>query len=191
MSVKLIYVLLSVKIIYNSKLCIMNSPLDTYKVLKSHKSSTFNLVKWHFEDILKSIKRKLTLKRKYSDPFTCNVSRDIHHDTFYQVFRCIRDYVPSIAVYTEVKRNKKKVTGYNIKFEHIGPFTFHLSQLAEELKDTVSSEFLRKTFACGSRAKVVATKDKPLVINYKCSTNVMTMICHFETKNSYGNVTSY
>ena len=39
-------------------------PLETYAVLKKHKSDSYELVSWHFSEILKSINRKITLKKK-------------------------------------------------------------------------------------------------------------------------------
>ena len=52
--------------------------LQSYEVLKRHNNASCELIEWHFTEIAKSIKRKITLKRKVTDPFTCTVSRDIH-----------------------------------------------------------------------------------------------------------------
>ena len=167
-------------------------PLETYEVLKSNQTSIFEIVQWHFEEIIKGINRKISLKKKYKDPFTCIVTRDIHPSTFYQVFRAIRDYKITFGTKAEVFKNKRKqVTGYSLSFTHFGALKFHLCQLTEKEKEDIEKEFLSKSFACGSRAKVVASDQKPFVITYKCSTSSLTLKCHYETTNSYGNVTSF
>lgn len=166
-------------------------PLDTYSVLSDHKQKSFDLIKWHITEVLKSIKRKLTLKRKYSDPFTAVVIRDIHSDTFYQLFRCIRDFRSQVGIKTKTEKNKKgKPTLRMITFSHFGHFRFHVGKLTG-LSEREVKDHLSKIFPCKSRGQVLATEEKPITISFKCSTNVMTVKCHFQTKNVYGNVTSY
>ena len=146
------------------------------------------MVKWHFIEILASIQRRITLKRKFKDPFTCVVYRDIHKNIFYQAFRAIRDYPIQFGTFTEVLRNKKNVIiGYSIKFEHLGAFKFHLKQLADE--DTSNS--LSKKFTTGSSAAVVVTPEKPATLNYKVSNSSLTIRVQYEIKNKYGVMTSY
>ena len=154
--------------------------LETYEVLRSYDCKIFTIIQWHFEEILKGINRKLTLKRKFTDPFTCTVSREIFKDTFYQVFRAIRDYKITVGTYTNVIRNKKKViTGYSFRFVHFGAFKYHFSQLAITEKSVVEQS-LSKPFPCGSIANVVITEEKPLEISYKCSSSTLVLKCHFE-----------
>ena len=103
-------------------------PLDTYKVLNEHKCSTSTFINWHITEVLRSIKRKLTLKRKYSDPFTVVVVRDIHKDVFYELFRCIRDFRSGVGIETKTERNKKgQPTVRSIIFTHFGHFVTTLN----------------------------------------------------------------
>ena len=112
------------------------------------------------------------------------MTRDIHPSTFYQLFRTIRDYKITIGSKKEVfKIKKKQITGYSISFEHFRALRYHFGQLADKDKKDIEEE-------CGSRAKVVASEQKPFVITYKCSTSSITLKCHYESLNSYGNVTS-
>ena len=166
-------------------------PLDTYKVLNEHKCSTSTFINWHITEVLRSIKRKLTLKRKYSDPFTVVVVRDIHKDVFYELFRCIRDFRSGVGIETKTERNKKgQPTVRSITFTHFGHFRYHAQQLTALGEDDVKN-FLAKSFSCKSCAKVLATKENPITITFKYSTNTMTLKSHYVTKNVYGNVTSY
>jgi len=165
--------------------------LQSYEVLKRHNNASCELIEWHFTEIAKSIKRKITLKRKFTDPFTCTVSRDIHKTIFYQAFIAVRDYETKFGTQTAVSRNKKNiVTGYSITFEHFGAFKFHLSKLCNQSKQEVAN-LLSKSFSCGSKGKVIVTNEKPAVITYNCTRNSLTLKCHYETVNVYGNTTSY
>lgn len=166
--------------------------MNTYEILDNHKAETCKLVEWHFTEVTKSIKRKITLKRKFSDPFTCTVNRDLHKDIFYQVFRAIRDYKIQFGTLTEVTRNKKNiVTSYSIFFEHLGSFKYHISKLCKRDKKEIADLYFSKVFSCGSKANIVVTKEKPAVITFKCTRSILTSKCHYTTVNKYGNTTSY
>jgi len=127
-------------------------PIETYEVLRSQKCSISTIIEWHFEEVLKSINRKISLKWKYKDPFTCTVFRELHRDTFHQAFRAVRDYKITLGVKASITKNKKK---------------------------SFINELFSKTFACGSVGKIVITEKKPLEITYKCSTSTMQLKCHY------------
>ena len=164
-------------------------PLETYEVLKKHKSDSYELVSWHFSEILKSINRKITLKKKLTEPFLCTVVREIHVNIFYQIFRAIRDYKITFGTETsELRNSKKQVTSYSVKFSHFGAFRYHLGQLSGKEKEEVVT-LLKKTFPTGGNGNVVVSEEKPVILTYKVSTLVLK--CHFETVNRYGHVTSF
>lgn len=171
----------------------IHKPLESYKSLREKKCLIANTINWHFEEVLKSIGRKVTLKRKFKDPFICTVYREIYIDTFKQVFRAVRDYKTNIGFTTATKttgRRGSKVSEYSLTFTHLGVAKFHLAQLVNGNKDLVEKAFLKK-FTCGSVGKVVVSEEKPLTITYKCSSSNMELKCHFITINSFGNVTSF
>ena len=119
------------------------------------------------------------------------VSRDVHEGTFYQLFRCIRDFKSAVGIETNTITNKKgKPTVRSITFKHFGHFRYHAEHLSKLSGDDVK-DFLRKSFPCKSCGKVLATEEKPITITFKYATKTMTLKCHYITKNVYGNVTSY
>ena len=164
-------------------------PLQSYSVLKEHKSSTYNLVKWHFETIVRSIYRKISLKRKYKDPFTCSIFNTIHKDLFYKGFQAVRDYQIQFGRSIEVIKNRKgEIVTYIVKFEHYGAFKFHLKELSgvENIED-----LFKRTFTCGSIGKIKVSAEKPAALTYKCRTNTLHFHIHYEITNKFGNITSY
>ena len=105
-------------------------------------------------------------------------------------YLAIRDYKITFGTNAEVFKNKRKqVTGYSLSFTHFGALKFHLCQLTEKEKKDIEEDFFSKSFACGSRAKVVTSDQKLFVITYKnVQTSSLTLKCHYETTNSYGNM---
>ena len=167
----------------------MQSSLQSYDCLKSHQLNTYTIIKWHFSSIIKSVNRKLTLKRKFKDPFTCTISIIIHKEIFYQAFRAVRDYYIRTGQETEIKKNKQgKITGYSLKFIHFGVFKYHLEQLSG-IGNIYSDLF--KNFPSGSVAKVVVSPEKPASFDFRCSSDTLNIKIHYNVTNKYGNVTSF
>ena len=122
-------------------------PLESYEFLKEHKSETFEIVVWHFGEIIQSVHRKISLKQKFSEPFTCLVVREVYPKVFYEIIRAIRDYKIKLGVETSVSRNSKnQVAAYSVKFTHIGVFQYHFGQLSNKGKEEISA-LLNKTFS--------------------------------------------
>ena len=95
-------------------------------------------------------------------------------------------------VSSQVRRKTKKgeVKSHTLTFVHLGTFIHHLSKLSGLSKRDVK-ESLTKTFANECVAEVIVSPEKPVVLNFKVSTNICTLKCHFQTKNKFGNVTSF
>jgi len=107
--------------------------METYTVLEEKNINIIKLVHWHFGIILQSVKRKISNKQTYRDPFFISTTSIIHSDIFYQVFRAIRDYQTTFGTQTQVLRDsKKKVKQYCITFTHFGAFKFYLKKLSGE-----------------------------------------------------------
>jgi len=165
--------------------------LETYDVLKGHKSNTHTLVQWHFDKFLLSTKKRFTLKRKFRDPFTCQTSREINVAIFYEVYCAVRIYKSNFGYITSTVKNKKgNIRSYEIKFTHQGAFEYHMSELSGFKKSDVK-KYLQKTFPNNCKARVVVSTEKPVLLIYKRSTSVCNLKCFYETINSFGNVTSY
>ena len=166
-------------------------PLDTYEVLKTNNVLVYDITKWHFEKFLIAINKRLTLKRKYTDPFKVTTTREINKTVFYEIFRALRDFVPHTGITASTEKNKKgSIALYKIQFNHFGTFIYHSSLLTGLSKSEVKKQ-INKTFSTGCKANVVITDEKPAEIIFKVSTSVCTVKCNFVTINRFGNVTSY
>lgn len=165
--------------------------LDTYKVLQEEKTSIYEIVNWHFVKILKLLNNRLSLKRRFKNPFLSTVSREINKEIFYRAYRAVRDFPSSIGQSCHTERNKKgTILSYNLKFSHRGTFVHHLSKLCR-LSHGEVKELLKKTFPNSCKGKYIISEEKPIIITYKLSTSICVLKAHFETINKYGNVTSY
>ena len=154
-----------------------------YKVLKEHKSTTFEIVEWHFKSIIESIKRKIILRPNYRDPHTVKISVVIFKQVFYQVYRAVRDYPIQFGISCETNKKGTIVKGYVIKFSHIAALRFHLKQLScvEEI-----DEYFQRKFKHGERAKLTVSEEDPAVFEYKVSTDTLNIRIKYCVVNKYG-----
>ena len=157
--------------------------LMPYKVLKEHKSSTFEIVEWHFKWIIQSLKRKIILRPNFRDPHMIKISVVIFKKVFYQVYRAIRDYPTQFGISCEANKKGTIVKGYVIKFTHIAALRFHLKQLSgvEEVDD-----YFQRKFQHGERAKLTVTEEEPAVFEYKVSTDTLNIRIKYSVVNKYG-----
>ena len=162
-----------------------NAPrtLDVYKVLREHRSSTSDIIEWHFLSIIESIRRKLTLRQLFNDPFTVKLATVIYKEVFYQAYRAIRDVHTTFGTYCEAEKKNRKVKGYTIKFTHISALRYHLKQLTN--LDNVDSYFL-KTFPNGEKATLKVTEDQPASFDYKISTSTLLIRIKYSVVNKHG-----
>ena len=89
-------------------------PLQPYKILKEHQSSTSELITWHFTNIVESIHRKLTLRQNFRDPFTVKITIIIFRNLFYQAYRSLQFVItpPNLASSaTLIKTERRKLLG--------------------------------------------------------------------------------
>lgn len=163
--------------------------MDTYKYLENHKTQTQSLVNWHFKLILTSVRRKITLRQKYRDPFTITVTSLVHPDIFYQAFRAVRDFKTKIGFKADCERTAKgKPKLYVLTFDQLGVFKFHLCKLSNSKS---VSHFLKKEFVRGEKGTIEVSSEKPAVISYKVSTGTLTLQCSYICKNSFGYICSF
>ena len=58
------------------------SILDSYKSLRDRKLNLGELVEFHIKSIIESVYRKITLKQKYKNPWSVEISGVIYSDIF-------------------------------------------------------------------------------------------------------------
>lgn len=160
-------------------------PLQPYKILKEHQSSTSELITWHFTNIFESIHRKLTLPQNFRDSFTVKITTIIFRNLFYQAYRAIRDYPTQFGIICNTNKNRtKKVTGYVVKFTLKDAFQFHLKKLCGDNED-IERNFC-KWFQHREKAELIVTEENPALFEYKVSTDTMNISIKYSIKNKYG-----
>ena len=162
---------------------------EPYKILEEHKISTFSVLNWHFQEILKSVNRKITLKQSFRHPFTVVLSATIFKELYYQGYRAVRDYPVQFGTETSTLTNKKGVLkSYEIKFTKIQSLRFHLKQLSG-LEDV--DVYLKKKFPHEEKGNVIVSEEDPVVLFFKLSTNTLTITMKFQVMNQHGTICNF
>ena len=164
------------------------SRFEPYKILKEHQLSTFTIVQWHFQSVLKSVKRKITLRQSFRNPFTIVLSETIYKDVYYQAYRVICDYPIHFGTKTKTVKKSGVVKSYEIKFTAIQSLRFHLKQLSN-LDD--ADQYLKKSFPHGEKGEVLVSEEQPALFFFKVSTNTLTVTMNFSLKNQHGTVFTF
>ena len=168
---------------------IINGIIDTYKYLEKHQSETKKLIHWHFKLVLTSLRRKITLRQKYRDPYTITVSTLVHPEVYYQAFRAVRDFDAKIGFTATTERTAKgKAKLHILKFDRLGVFKYHFKKLSD-VKNI--GYYCKKEFKRGETGTLEVSADKPAVVTYKISTGTLTLQCSYVCTNSFGHVVSF
>lgn len=166
------------------------SRFEPYKILKEHQLSSFTIVQWHFESILKSIKRRITIRQSFRNPFTIEFTEIIYKEVYYQAYRVIRDYPTQFGTETKTVKNKSGIVkSYEIKFTAIQALRFHLKQLSNI--DDAAEQYLKKSFPHGEKGEVSVSEEQPALFFFKVSTNTLTVTMKFSIKNQHGTVCTF
>ena len=158
---------------------------NPYIVFKSKTISVSEILKFHFEDIAKEIKRKISSRITIRNPWQILISHKIHKDLFFEWYRAVRDYIPSLGVTTSVKRNKRNIlTSITITFVRRGTFKFHFNQA---LSGNSITNYLTKSIGTCT-GNVIVLQDKPVTIIYNMVKGNMKIVLNYQVTNRYGNI---
>ena len=166
-------------------------PLEPYRILREHSLSTISLIAWHFNSILKSIYRKISLKQSFRDPFTVKLTEIIFKDTFYQAFRAIRDFQPSDGVSTKTGKKRRRFRFTNLEALVQHPTKLTCTSKEDGGKVVIEKVYIRKRFAHGQNGKIVVSIDDPATFHYKVSMSTLTVSIKYQMTNQFGTVCSY
>ena len=168
--------------------------MNTYEKLNEAKSETAPLINWHFTRLLTSIKRKLTLKQTFRNPWQFSVVESIHISIFRVIYGAVRDYrseegrpQPSVHCKT-VHQRSGLAKSYEITFSSFFSLIHHLTKLSNPEAHIL--EYLRKVIS-KNEINVVVTEEKPVKLFFKVSTSTLTVTGHFQVKNQYGILCSF
>ena len=66
--------------------------METYERLKEKKTDTYKIVEWHYRTIVETIKRRITFRQNFKNPWVIEISERIQREIFLSSFQAIRDY---------------------------------------------------------------------------------------------------
>ena len=166
--------------------------MSSHEVLRTKNFDASNLVQWHLNRILTSIKRKLTLKRSFKNPYQFHLTEPIPDFVFSEIFKVIKDYKVDSGtqpiVHTNTIRNKPGRRGtitnqYIVKFDTYFSLVHHLTHFFNK-ETNIINFFEKKIKKCN--VEVVVTKDKPFILHFKRTTQTVCVTGFFQVINEYG-----
>lgn len=161
---------------------------NSYVALEKKSISYVEIINFHLDNVLASIRRKINARATLKSPFRISVLERIPPAVFLEVYKAIKDYKTLFGRVIEVKRDKKNIIKeIKITFDHLGSLKFHLSKLCSV---SVSENF-HKNLKNGVSGDIVVSGSKLAVMTYKVSTKTMVMEISYKVTNKYGNVCSY
>ena len=160
----------------------------SFEFLKKHKIDTVLLLEYHFTEIFKMVKKRLSIKQTLRNPWKAVIRYNLHNRLFTEWFRAVRDHSTAYGREISVKRDHKKNVNksIDIKFTHLGTLKFMTARALWEID--VEKFFEKKVGNC--MAKVVVSEDKPFTLQFQCNKNVLIVSCSYEVTNRYGTVIS-
>ena len=160
--------------------------LNVYKILNEKKVEVKYILNHHFEDLLKSVRRKISTRQSIKNPYHIKVVITIHKSVFLEWYCAARDFVPRFGCTAEEKRDKKQVlSAVTLKFTHIGTFNFHVKQALPKNIDV--GKHIKKTIGSCS-GKVVITKNSNALFHFDVKRHTLTFSARYQIINKYGNV---
>ena len=168
--------------------------MSSYDVLRKQKIEIGPIVEWHFTKILCAINRKLKTKQTFRDPFKFKFTEAISLNIFRHIYNAIKSYEgeatpPAIVITTKTDKPGRKATktlSYNLKFLyfysilHLFTHILNGKSVLDKLTKTIKKKNVR----------VIATVDKPFILNYNCKREMLIVSGCFEVVNEYGVICS-
>ena len=162
---------------------------DSHEVLTEKKIHIFPILKFHFEQLLKSVFRKNSRKQTLRRPGFLEVSVFIEKSAFIEWFYAIRYFNIKTFRYLNITSNNyKSVKVISITFHHLGPLSFHVGKVVDLKSREIQQKYFKKVWTNGNTGELVANERNPIVLKYMMKTGKLSITEHFVIKNMYGNV---
>ena len=143
------------------------------------------ILAFHFEELLKSLKRRITSKVSIRNPRKIIISLSIHQSLYYAWFRAVRDSVPAFGRTITINKNKNnKIVEKIIKFKHPGVFKYHIGQTFPT--DICIDNYIKKTLPGLSKGTLEISEESPLIFSYNRNRGKLTVSGKFRVVNRYG-----
>ena len=160
--------------------------LEPYKILSNENAAVKPILAFHFEELLKSLKRRISSKVSIRNPRTILITLHIHQSLYYAWYRAVRDSVPSFGRTVSTTKRKGKIVEERITFTHPGVFKYHIGQV---LPSNIKVEnYTKKTLTGSSKGNLKISEESPLVFTYNRSRGKLSVSGKYEITNRYGNI---
>jgi len=135
--------------------------------------------------VLQKVKRRLTQRKNFKDPWTIVVFVDIHTTAYFQLYLAIKNYKTEYGRTIELTKNKKrKLTSIKITFTHLGSLKHHLKKIC---KCNINEYFERK-WRNGNRAKGIVNEERPAILTFNTLKHQLQFKVSYELSNRYGTI---
>ena len=120
-----------------------------------------------FQDLFKSIKRRVQFKQGFRDPWAINITIPIHQTIFLPVFRAIRDNHVHHNLSIQVPKRDREGRGeqFYLVFKRYGEAIYHLHMISNLTKEEVKEHF-KKEGTNKRTAEVVISMEMSFSITY-------------------------
>ena len=147
----------------------------SYEKFFSKECNVSDIAEWKFLEFLKIIKRRLTFRQKFTNPWSIILTESIHRSIFVPVYQAIRDHIVHRAISMKVERNRiGEGEKFHIEFKHVEELIFHLSKICKITKDEVRS-FFYKQGTNERKAKVIVSEEKPFSLAFDAKKSRITI----------------
>ena len=143
-----------------------SSWFDTYEVGKHENISMAKLLEFHFKEVLCSMQRKLSTKKKLRDRFVILTKERMMKEVFRAAYRMVRDHRVrhGVKASTETKQDGA-LKSYSLVFTDVVSLRYHVKKLAgvelHSRSDDIQTDNFTRELKGGNRAEVCCTADKP------------------------------
>lgn len=165
-------------------------PYKPYEFFKNVQPACFDTVRFHFEELFKTIKRKISKRSTVRHPWRVVAHEKIYAPLFMRWFNAFKDHSPGDPYKTYeteyFKNGNKKLC--TIKLTYIGSLKFHMSGAFEG--GNYVDDCLKKKIGkfVGS---LVINGSNPFIILYNFKTHTLTVDCKYMVVNRFGNKISH
>ena len=162
--------------------------LDPYNIFRNATITHVKLMNNVLPHIFKKIRSGISILPNLRNPWIVKVKCGLHPETFFEIFRAVRDF-RNIGVKCLKMKDKKGVTkSYKIDFIYINAFTTHIKHLSNGKLN--ARTFMKKTLRNECKGEIYATEEKPIKMTYKINTGICEITLPYKVTNQYNVIVS-
>lgn len=120
---------------------------DSYESLSLKRINVLPIAKFHVEEALKGVNKKLKRRSGPRNPWSYTVKNSVHIDIFIEFFKAVKYYKTKHGFVASSTKSRNIIKSASIKFVHLGSLKRHLERLG------VDTSLLKKSLRDGCEAE--------------------------------------